>query len=189
MVFKNYCLILGTSSPWYWEDDLAGGDCAVTPNLFTFVIPIIRSLPPSPDKDPDSGIQLSDQVWGLTRLESDMMQIPHQARKPQLAFYRPSAAPSQFALFGRQSVLAAPNPLHSSACSLLRSHRQHWKINIDSAPAPIPHFDPLPLSIPHPHNPPSSPQNILHLFMGVCVCVRVCSHVCVNVGVGVCLLE
>ena len=186
---STYCLILGTSSPWYWEDGLKGGDCAITPNLFIFMIPVIRSLPPSPGKDPDLGIQLSDQVWGLTGLESDVMRIPHQAGKPQLAFYQPSAAPGRFALFGRQSVLAAPNPLHSSVCRLLRSHTgsieksiliQPQLLSLTLTPSHCP-----PPTLPPPLPLPKTSFSCLWMCVYVCVCAH--AHVCVSVDVGGCV--
>ena len=171
-----FTLILGR---WFER-----GDCAITPNLFIFVIPlfifvipIIRSLPPSPDKDPDFGIQLSNQVWGLTGLESDMTQIPHQAHKPQLAFYRPVPPP-----VGVRAVCWGPTGSIEKSI-LIQPQLLSLTLTPSHCPPPI-----LPTL-------PSSPQNILLLFMGVCVCVYVCVCACTRLcvcqcGCGwVCLLE
>ena len=189
-----FTLILGR---WFER-----GDCAITPNLFIFVIPlfifvipIIRSLPPSPDKDPDFGIQLSDQVWGLTGLETDMMQIPHQAHKPQLAFYRPVPPPVGLLFLASNRCWQPPTPYTGvgvrAVCwgptgSIEKSiliQPQLLSLTLTPSHCPPPILPTL----------PSSPQNILLLFMGVCVCVcvYVCVHahayVCVSVDVGGCV--
>ena len=192
-----FTLILGR---WFER-----GDCAITPNLFIFmiplfifVIPIIRSLPPSPDKDPDFGIQLSDQVWGLTGLETDMMQIPHQAHKPQLAFYRPvprPVPPRSVCSFWQAIGARSPQPptlewecVPSAEVPQAALKNQYW-----FSPSSYPSLW-RPPTVHLPSSQPSRPlpkTSFSCLWVCVCVCVYVCVHahayVCVSVDVGGCV--